>query len=134
MTWSDESNLEVLRKLTPRVSSFPKELGESRVYSKHRMACGTSLASKILEQKEILACDWFNSNGTSFPTHSHDEREILIVYLGSMLLRIADEEEERRLLPGHVVVIEPKTEHTARFLEDCWYLAITIPAATDWFD
>jgi quercetin dioxygenase-like cupin family protein len=95
------------------------------------MDSGTSLSWPLKSESTISCADWFNSGGTEFPLHSHDQREWVIVYEGKMLLIVGDG-LEREIGVGESVVIEPRIEHKARFLEDTWYLAITIPMSPDW--
>jgi quercetin dioxygenase-like cupin family protein len=127
------ANLDKLQKLTPKLTPipFPKILETNENVTIHEMSCGTSIAFGLLQQDEISVARWFNSAFSEFPTHSHTQREWLIIYKGSMMLTIEDEEEQR-LLPGQFVTIPPNTLHKARFLEDCWYLAITIPKTEEW--
>lgn len=128
---SNSVHMQALRELTPTLVPFPEVIEECKGVSFHAMECGTSIAFALLQQPEISVARWFNSSGTQFPTHSHQQREWLIVYSGSMFLAI-DGEEEKRLLPGQSVTIEPGVLHQSRFLEDTWYLAITIPQSPEW--
>jgi quercetin dioxygenase-like cupin family protein len=97
------------------------------------MACGTSLSWELDSGAgDKAACaKFYNSCGTNFPEHVHEQREWIIIIEGSMLLTV-DGGEEKRLLVGMSDVIEPGTPHSAKFLEDCWYYAITVPREPNW--
>ena len=43
-----------------------------------------------------------------------------------------EDDKEERLLAGQWRVIEPNVQHSARFSEDCHYLAVVIPKTEDW--
>lgn len=129
---ASKERLKRLRAMTETLPSFPTTTGPAvEGFKQHEMECGTSLSWNLLSQDEISCARWFNSAGTKFPLHAHEQREWVIVYSGSMFLRI-EGQKERRLLPGMSVVVEPNISHQARFVEDCWYLAIAIPHAPEW--
>ena len=123
-------SLQELRELTSQLS-FPPTIEQHYGVAIHEMSCGTSIAFSLLQQEEVSVAKWFNSSGTHFPEHTHEQREWIIVFIGSMFTKVGDE-PEKRILPGQSLIIEPNTVHSARFLEDCWYLAITVPKTEDW--
>ena len=128
----DENNLAMLRHLTDRLPPFPEASVEEPGFKIHEVPCGTSLSWDLMTVPEIISvARWFNSYSTEFPVHAHDAREWIIVYQGSMYITI-EGEEKKRLLVGQSVVIDPGVKHFARFPEDCWCLAITIPQSKDW--
>jgi len=124
--------LRRLKELTPDLPSFPIEANNGQIdgCKIHKMICGTSISWNLLSQSEISCAKWYNSNGTEFPEHVHEQREWVVIYKGSMLMTV-EGQEEIRLLPGMSMTINPNTKHSARFLEDCWYLAITVPKSED---
>ena len=125
------NRLGLLRDLTDKLPAFPQEiLPHVHGCKEHKMKCGTCVSWNLLNQDEISCARWFNSAGTIFPEHLHEEREWLIVYKGSMFITIGY--EERRLNVGESIIIEPNTLHSARSLEDCWYLGIAIPKSASW--
>jgi len=125
-------SLRALERMTESLPDMPEQIGPPVPgFAQHAMDAGSSFSWSLLWQDEISCARWFNSNGTVFPRHHHKQREWLIVYRGSMLLRIEDGEEQR-LLPGMSAVIEPNVPHSARFIEDCMFLAITVPCSPDW--
>lgn len=126
-------DLDQLRLLTSALPAFPETISAKPGFKRHKMSCGNSFSWDLdPEANELAACaKWFNSAGTVFPQHTHDSREWIIVIEGSMFLTIEDGEEQR-LLPGMSAIVEPKTPHLARFLEDCLYYAICVPRVSDW--
>jgi len=126
------NGLPKLRDLTHNLPSFPKETGQKfEGFKQHEMEHGTSLSWNLLNQSEISCGRWFLSAGSRFPIHVHNEREWLIIYKGSLFVKIG-ENDEYRLTPGMSCTIEPKIPHFSRTIEDCWYLAIVIPSSEDW--
>jgi len=95
------------------------------------IACGTCLFWTILDQPEIKVSRFFQSAGSNLPEHIHQQKEFLIVYAGSMFLKLRDA-EEIKIPAGDSVIIDIGNPHSKRFLEDSWYLAITIPKTQDW--
>jgi quercetin dioxygenase-like cupin family protein len=95
------------------------------------MLRGTSISWNLLNQPEISCARWYNSNGTEYPAHTHEQREWLIVYKGSINVTV-DGQDEVRLLPGMSMTIEPNVKHSAQVLEDCWFIAIAVPKSEDW--
>jgi quercetin dioxygenase-like cupin family protein len=120
-----------LEELTSTLPPFPQPVKESTGFKQHAMECGTSFSWSLLDEPDISAANWFNSSGTRFPRHAHKQTEYLIVYKGTMFLTVGAG-EEKQLGPGESAHIPPSTLHMARFLEDCWYVAICIPQNPDW--
>jgi len=122
-----------LREITKHLPAFPEATANHRGWKRHRMHCGTSLSWELdPDSGDLAACaKWYNSMGTEFPEHVHPSREWVIVIEGSMYLTV-DGDDEKRLLPGMSAIVEPNVKHSARFLEDCWYYAITIPRDPGW--
>lgn len=123
--------LKKLRDLTEALPSFPVAVKKGKGFKIHEMEQGTSMSWDLWTEEGVSCARWFNSNGSVFPIHVHRQREWLIIVSGSMHFRL-ENEEERRLMPGQFVVVEPGQRHRARFTEDCWFLAITIPRNKDW--
>lgn len=128
-----QSQITTIRKLTRTLPKFPPLISNQDIpgFKEHKMECGTSLSWKLLNQPEISAARWFNSSGTEFPAHTHAQQETLVIYIGSMFIQI-NGQKELQLQTGDTCIIPPNIIHKARFLEDCWYLAITVPSNSDW--
>jgi len=134
---SESEHLTALKEITPYLR-FPEALMASKGFKRHKMECGECFSwdlmpvcGPILHPKGYAVALFFNSMGCVFPMHAHREIEVMMPVKGSIHLCINNETEER-LFPGDVKVITPDTPHSARFLEDCYYLAITVPRSRDW--
>lgn len=123
-------NLDKLMEMTPRLPRFPEPVRQGDGFKEHRMTCGHSFSWALVDQPEISCARWFNSAGTEFPEHSHQQVEFLIPYVGQIFLSIAGVDSV--LHTGQVQRIEPGVLHSSKFLEDTWYLAVTVPANDDW--
>ncbi len=124
----NHENLERLRKLTPGLPIF-SDFIKSGVHNKVDidMVKGESNGLNVLWNEDIAVAKWFCAAGSIFPTHEHDEKELLIIYKGSMFLEIDGVE----IYLGHQehITIKPNTQHSSTFKEDCWFIAITLPAS-----
>lgn len=59
--------------------------------------------------------------------HSHKEKEIIIVFSGSMT--VCNGKEQSYLRAGELIELKPETDHAAFTKEDeCEFIAITIPS------
>tara|TARA_Y100000310_G_scaffold322161_1_gene380837 strand:+ start:9408 stop:9854 length:447 start_codon:yes stop_codon:yes gene_type:complete len=124
-----DSNLDKIRLLSDSLM-FPQATAQAPGFKEHEMECGTSFAWAMLDNPLISVARWFNSNGTEFPEHIHKQTELLYVIAGSMVF--IKEGVSHRMMPGDSILVQPNEPHEAKFLEDCKYLAITIPRCDDW--
>lgn len=128
----DTARLKILNELTENLPTFGGLVKESRPeFVEMEMECGVGFAWSLLYKRNISVAKCFSSYGSRFPRHSHPELEWIIVYSGTIDLHF-DNNVSERLQIGDFSFIKPDTPHSAYFPEDCWYLAITIPAAEDW--
>lgn len=139
------SNLQKLRSLTTSLAPFPPVLmpgcesgpmltgSDDRActgYTEYKMKEGECFAWFIHRSGNDIAIHrWFNSKGTHFPEHTHQEKEWVIVYKGSMELTVNG--INRTLKAGDSYYAEPYTIHSAYFNEDCRYITITIPSSKE---
>lgn len=97
-----------------------------------KMDKGTSYMVGLMKEDVIAVARNFASKGALFPEHQHEEWEMLVVYKGVMellvdgKLKVLNEKDFYYLLP--------RTRHSAKFTEECHFLAITIPGAKAWPD
>ena len=127
-------NINKIRELEEQLTPFPESITDVEGFKSHQMTSGESLSWNTLRQfgldEEVSSALWFNSKGTNFPKHTHQQKEWLIVVKGSMFLTV--NQQEIPLVYGQGIEIRPNTPHSARFTENCWYLAITVPSNPDW--
>jgi len=128
------SNLAKLRDLTKKLDfdSLSKETYTPRI-KQYDMSRGTAMSFGLLNEPAISCAKTFASKGGVFPSHSHHEKEFLVVYVGMVVMTLAG--KDHTLRQGDCLTIPAETEHYATFPEsDCWFLAITIPQTAGWPD
>ena len=127
-----KDTLKTLRVLTENLPDFGDLiLSHSSAGSvETKTKSGTSIGFNLLYEPKIAVAKWFGSKDSVFPAHKHDEIEWIIVYSGSVELKLT--EGVKVLKEGDYICLPPNTPHGASFYEDCWYIAITIPASKDW--
>ena len=121
-------NMEKLRILTedlpPLLSSFAEE-GSSRRQGVVKYDIeGTALGFALKKSDGIAIQVVFMSKGTTFPEHQHAEPEWVLVYQGAFQLK---DKEGTIIGVGDCVKFSPEDPHSGTALEDCWFVAITIP-------
>jgi len=122
--------IQVVEKLRRSMPSFPPVVGQLPGFKEHLMDCGTCFSWSLFNRDEVSCARWFNSSGTVFPQHSHDQKEYIIVYRGSMILEVSG--EKKTLQFGDSAMIAPGHLHSVQCDEDCEYIAIVIPKSKDW--
>lgn len=127
----DTSKLERLAEVISSLPPFPPIIDSSGEWIRHEMTCGTSLCRPLLILPSASVYQWFNSSGTFFQEHAHEQDEFLLVIEGSMYLTLGDQ-PEMKLDVGRCQHVPAEAVHRARFLEDCWYIASTVPRNPDW--
>jgi len=125
-------SLIVLREITRELAAFSDFSTPRLNVNEIDMDAGTSFMVGLYKHHHIAVARQFASAGAVFPFHAHDQWELLLVYEGSMDLIVGDKKDRRTLRVKDFYYLEPGTPHYAEFNEDCWFLAITIPAAEAW--
>lgn len=118
--------LKKLAELTEKLPDLVKT-NSSPGFIEYKMEQGTCLGYNLLNQKEIAVQKAFLSKGAVFPKHSHEEKEILIVFQGELLVKI--EESSHNISPSELIELLPHQIHSVTALSDTWVLCIAIPAA-----
>lgn len=129
---NDDNNIEKLKEITPQLPKFPQSI--SNPYNtciEYKVLEGTCLAWDLLWIEDISVSKWFLSNGTKFPKHSHNEKEIIIVYKGHLEIYYEDG-NEATLKSSNVIHHQPNTIHWAEAKKDTWMIIIMIPASYDY--
>ena len=93
---------------------------------------GESKVRSIMRIKEICILDSELTPLTEVEIHYHDEKEIFIVYEGTITVTIKD--VIHKYSAGEVVEISPNTPHFVKTDDGCKLIAITIPANKYWSD
>jgi quercetin dioxygenase-like cupin family protein len=128
----EKKRLKKLEELTEKLPTFHDIIKEKTInsYLEMEMDEGYGFGFNLWNQEEIAVARWFSTKGSKFPKHSHLETEWIIVYKGKMRLIFND--KEVILNEGEGYQIEPNIDHGAEFLDNTWYIAMTIPASKDW--
>jgi quercetin dioxygenase-like cupin family protein len=130
-----ESTLKELRELTEALPRFPDvsdHAGDEGCGWCRRLDLpkGTGIYWILVDEPTVTAIRVFNSRGSEFPLHAHVGREWLIVYEGSMVVTV--EGNSSLLRAGESCIIESGSNHFSTYPEDCWTIAIAIPAEEGW--
>lgn len=125
-------SLEELRKLTYSLPAFPDLVNCSDGVVEYKMETGTCLGWCIFKTDSIGVHRWYNSAGTIFPEHAHDEWEMIVVYEGTLILH--SQGEKNYLKETDFFINEPNVKHWAEFPEECRYVTITIPPSKEFPD
>ena len=124
-----EELIEMTEQLPPFALVIEKTvIGETQTF---KMEKGTGIQIGMFNIKNIAIARDFFSKGSLCPVHSHIEREMIIVYEGSLEVRYIDGTTVVLNKYDHVV-ISPQVGHCGFALEDTWFLAITLPSSEDW--
>ena len=127
----ESDTLIKLRALTERLVPPYESLSSDEYVAKViDIDRGNAITFGLLKNEKIAVAKTFCSKDSIFPIHSHDEREFVIVYVGSVQLNL--DNELKILNVGGFVEISPGVQHDALFLEDTWMIAITVPSSIAW--
>ncbi len=133
------SSLAKLKELTDNLPPSP-QLGDlvklwggqiGQPHQEIKIEDGDYQSFALFNSPEISVARSFVSKGVEFPEHIHNEREYVLIYSGSVMVRQGSE-KERLLEAGEVMIFEPSTLHYTRTLEDTWFISMTIPFSKDY--
>lgn len=115
-------HLEILKKLTPILSSFNKErMGDYIEYD----IDGTGVGYGLWKEPAVAVQRVFMSAGTTFPAHHHKEIECIILYKGSYEIT---NDITKVYKAGDVIVFPPDMPHYGTALEDSWMICVSVPS------
>jgi len=88
---------------------------------------GSCIGEALYNVRECAVQHAMLTAGTMFPSHTHNETEVLILFKGkcNSILGVVEEP----MVIGHPVVVRPHELHCVRALSDCEMIGVTIPAA-----
>ncbi len=121
------SNLDRIRKLTETVVPLIEisHVDKNRViYDVHQGECH---GIGLLKNEEVAVQNAYLGVDTILKNHEHEEVEVLIVYEGTLNIKMEDGDEV--ISTGEVIVIKPGFPHIAKSKTGCKLIAVTIPAA-----
>jgi len=113
----------------PKLADFKKINVSDPTSSIYNVEGGTAISYNLLTLPEVCVARTFVSSGSKFPTHNHFEKELLIIYSGSMMMTVGD----RKLImkEGDCIKLDTEVPHSARALEDTWFIAVSVPYSKD---
>lgn len=124
-----------LRELTDSLPRFPEpmepvDIESSNGYREYKMTEGSCFSWFIHRSGNDIAIHrWFCSKGTIFPEHTHQEKEWIIIYSGTMVIQKGG--EEIILHKGDSIVNDPLIPHSSTYPEDCKFITIMIPPSEE---
>ena len=133
-----EDTFEKLMKLTgelpfiPKVEDFKTNIHDSGSHVEYPIQGGHCFSVSLFSSPEISVARTFVSAGGILPDHKHDEKEIAIVYSGSIMVRSSDNKNDKIVRAGGLLEYDPGIVHYARALEDTWFIAMTVPHSNDY--
>ncbi len=127
----DSDNLIKLREITRDLefAGIVRPSGNQEIIELE-MQEGTSYMVGLYKTPKIGVARNYASAGCKFPTHEHNEWELLVMIAGEMHLYVG--EKKITLKEKEFYYLNPGTEHWAYFPAESWFLAITMPASEAW--
>jgi len=139
---SSLEHLDQLKTLTGQLPPIPnlEDFIEQRtncVELKAKMG-GPILLFYCYKGRDIAVARTFASAGTIMESHSHKEKFIFVIYKGMIEIvfdgnvlptNLKNGDNKQILKVNESFEIMPDIKHTMRWLEDSWFLVITIPPA-----
>ena len=127
-----EDYITKLRTLTNELSAVPFEHTlkhnefDTIVYKTvDKQSVGFGMG--IYKNKNIAVQKAFMCKGTILPKHFHEEKEIIVVFEGELI--IIREDKEKNYKKGDIVYFLPHENHVVMAKENTWMIGITIPAS-----
>jgi quercetin dioxygenase-like cupin family protein len=125
-------SFEELKKLTDDLPAIPKLeyfMRKEEGHVEYEVGNGTAISYSLLSQSEISVAKTFVSSGGKFPEHKHDEKQFILIFVGSAVIYV---DKKRQILKtGECMIFESSVPHRATALEDTWFIVITIPYSKD---
>ena len=117
-------NIERLRELTKTLSDVTHH---KRRFTDYECDAGTCLGFALINEPDVAVQKAFASKDSSIKKHVHQHSlEIIIVFKGTAVY--SDKDKEVKLEAGDLIAIPKNKEHSFYWPEDCWMIAVTIPA------
>jgi len=124
-----KTDIEHLEDIVDKIKAFPAPVAFDRGYKEYEMDKGVCFGWALCETPSMGVHKWFNSAGTIFPEHSHEEREWIFVAQGEMHLKKND--IIRVVKEGEFIFNLPHEVHSATFPVDSEYITICVPPSED---
>jgi quercetin dioxygenase-like cupin family protein len=112
--------------LAPRLSDHNESGVDAGTVVEYKMDKGIGVAFGLLHEPTIAVARTTLSAGSKFPAHSHDEREMLLVYEGCLTVNL--DGVDHVLHVGDSITICPGVTHYATTDVDTRTISATVPA------
>jgi len=135
-----EKAFDKLEELTNGLPAIPKvqdskiEIEDCGGAVEYPIKGGHCFAHPLFTSPDISVARTFVSAGGILPEHKHDEKEIAVVYSGSVMVRSDDGRNDTILRAGDLLVYEAGVIHYLRALEDTWFISMAVPYSKDYPD
>ena len=122
-----EQNLERMRELVDKLPPPLTALALEAVAGIHYVTEGGECMGVCLFNVPRVAVQRaFMSEGARLPIHTHDGKEVLVLYAGALTVTVGA--ETRKYGAGDVIEFVAHTAHVVAAQTDTWMIAVTIPA------
>lgn len=133
-----------LKELTSKLPPFPPQIEQAEYknsykeisaiahdgYREYQLEGGDCFSWFIHRSGNDIAIHrWFISGGAIFPEHAHEEREMIVIYAGTMVMH--KEGTDTILNKGDSIMIEPGVVHSSTYPEDCKFITLMIPPSKE---
>lgn len=132
-----EGTFEKLEKMTnslpavPKIEDFKENLDDCGSVVEYPVKGGHCFSHSLFNSPETSVARTFVSSGAILPEHKHDEKEIIVIYSGSVMVRSDNDQNEKIMTPGDFMIYDPGVIHYARALEDSWFISMAVPHSND---
>lgn len=86
--------------------------------------------ARVVHSQFMTFVHWRFVAGDVIGSHAHPHEQVATIISGELELTVGD--ETRQVGPGFVVVIPPKTPHSAKALTDCYVIDAFYPIREDY--
>jgi len=125
----DADNIIELKKLTKALEFSKTIRAPVPEIKEFTLDAGTSYMVGLFKNNAIAVTRVYSGAGVEFPSHIHDEWELILVYEGELHLTV--EGKTKIIKKKEFYYVEPKVSHSAFYPVDSWVLCVTMPASAD---
>lgn len=132
-----DSKFDKLEEMTnqlpaiPKVEQIKQDLDDCGKTVEYPVEGGHCFSHSLFTSEETSVARTFVSAGAILPDHKHDEKEFIIIYSGSVMVRSSDDQNNKVVKPGGIIIYDPGVVHYARALEDSWFISMAVPHSND---
>ena len=125
--------MKTMDKLKELTAGLPNLVQSSdNGITQYKTIKGTAIGFGLMNESHVAVQRFFMSKGTIFPSHTHPENEVIVVYIGQFEHTV--DCKTIILKTGESYHIPPNICHSGIALEDTWMIAITVPGGKGYAD